>query len=232
MNVGPTLRFAQRVLRLLDSGASSPRAEDHYGWLRASRDAVTGWVREQAVAESAVQHVRTHGVNRDPAGCRVVHAGVHVAADTGSVRGRVPPPRVDRRRRFARASRKRWSAARRCWNRRSANSRVWKGATPAMASPRCHSRWEHSSANARKPTCAKPSTPSRKKSPTPGATACSVQPSTGSADASSNHKIRTKSRMNNNPRQLQVEISLDLHWQARDTFSPRLRLHSPPPLEW
>ena len=67
MNVRPTLRFAQCVLRLLDSGASSPRVEEHYGWLRESRDAVTGWVSEQAVAESAVQHVRTHGVNRDTA---------------------------------------------------------------------------------------------------------------------------------------------------------------------
>lgn len=67
MNVGPTLRFAGRVLKLLDTGTPSARTEEHYGWLRDYREALTGWTSEQAVAESAVQHVRTHGVNRDTA---------------------------------------------------------------------------------------------------------------------------------------------------------------------
>jgi hypothetical protein len=65
MNVGPTLRFAGRVLKLLDTRGSSARTEEHYGWLREYRESFTGWIGEQAVAESAVRHVRTHGVGRD-----------------------------------------------------------------------------------------------------------------------------------------------------------------------
>lgn len=66
MNVGPTLRFASRILRLLDGPAPrSPRVEAEYGWLRADREALAGWTSEQAVAETAVRHVRTHGVGRE-----------------------------------------------------------------------------------------------------------------------------------------------------------------------
>jgi hypothetical protein len=65
MNVGPTLRFAGRVLRLLDGPVSSVRVEEQYGWLRDYREALAGWTSEQAVAEAAVRHVRTHGVGRE-----------------------------------------------------------------------------------------------------------------------------------------------------------------------
>ncbi len=67
MNVGPTLRFARRVLKLLDTGTASASTEEHYGWLRDYREALTGWTSEQAVAEAAVRHVRTHGVSRHTA---------------------------------------------------------------------------------------------------------------------------------------------------------------------
>jgi hypothetical protein len=67
MNVGPTLRFAGRVLKLLDTGTPSARTEEHYGWLREYREALTSWTSEQAVAEAAVRHVRTHGVGQDTA---------------------------------------------------------------------------------------------------------------------------------------------------------------------
>ena len=67
MNVGPTLRFARRMLHLLDASTPSTRTEDNYGWLREYREAVTGWASEQAVAESAVRQVREQGVNRDTA---------------------------------------------------------------------------------------------------------------------------------------------------------------------
>lgn len=67
MNVGPTLRFAGRVLKLLDTGTPSARTEEHYGWLGEYREALTGWTSEQAVAEAAVRHVRTHGVGQDTA---------------------------------------------------------------------------------------------------------------------------------------------------------------------
>jgi hypothetical protein len=65
MNVGPTLRFAGRVLKLLDTGTPSARTEEHYGWLREYREALTSWTSEQTVAEAAVRHVRTHGVGQD-----------------------------------------------------------------------------------------------------------------------------------------------------------------------
>jgi hypothetical protein len=67
MNVRPTLRFARRVLHLLDGIPPGGRVEEPYGWLRDYRAAVANWTSEQAAAESAVAHVRTHGVNRDTA---------------------------------------------------------------------------------------------------------------------------------------------------------------------
>ncbi len=67
MNVEPTLRFARRVLRLLDTSTPTARTEEHYGWLRDYREALTGWTREQAVVETALGHVRTHGVGQDTA---------------------------------------------------------------------------------------------------------------------------------------------------------------------
>lgn len=67
MNVRPTLRFARRVLQLLDAATPSARVEDNYGWLRDYRQAVVNWMSEQAVAESAVGHIRRHGVTRDTA---------------------------------------------------------------------------------------------------------------------------------------------------------------------
>ena len=67
MNVGPTLRFAGRVLKLLDTGTPSARTEEHYGWLREYREALTSWISEHAVVEAAVRHVRTHGVGQDTA---------------------------------------------------------------------------------------------------------------------------------------------------------------------
>lgn len=68
MNVGPTLRFAGRVLRLLDGPAPGARVEEQYGWLREYREALAGWTCEQAVAETAVRQVRTHGVGRESVG--------------------------------------------------------------------------------------------------------------------------------------------------------------------
>lgn len=67
MNVRPTLRFAGRVLRLLDATTPSARTEEQYGWLRNYREALANWTSEQAAAEATVAHVRTRGVNRDTA---------------------------------------------------------------------------------------------------------------------------------------------------------------------
>jgi hypothetical protein len=67
MNIAPTLRFAGRVLRLLDTGKASSRTQESYGWLVEYRDALANWQSEQAVVESALTHVRTHGINQDTA---------------------------------------------------------------------------------------------------------------------------------------------------------------------
>jgi hypothetical protein len=65
MNIAPTLRFAGRVLRLLDTGKASSRTQESYGWLVEYREALANWQSEQAVVESALTHVRTHGINQD-----------------------------------------------------------------------------------------------------------------------------------------------------------------------
>ena len=65
MNIASTLRFASRVLRLLDTGTPSARVEENYAWLREHREALQNWQDEQAVVEAALTHVRTHGINQD-----------------------------------------------------------------------------------------------------------------------------------------------------------------------
>lgn len=63
MNVAATLRFADRVLKLLDTGRASSRAETCYGWLRDFRESLTNWRSEQAVVETTLTHIRVHGLN-------------------------------------------------------------------------------------------------------------------------------------------------------------------------
>lgn len=67
MNVGPTLRFAGRVLKLLDTPTPGARTEEYYGWLREYREALTSWTSEHQVAEAALRHVRRYGVGLDTA---------------------------------------------------------------------------------------------------------------------------------------------------------------------
>jgi hypothetical protein len=67
MNIAPTLRFARRVLVLLDTGKASARVEENYAWLREYREALANWQSEQAVVEVALTQVRTHGINQDTA---------------------------------------------------------------------------------------------------------------------------------------------------------------------
>ena len=64
MNIGPTLHFSSRVLRLLDTGKASARTEEGYGWLRDYREALANWQSEQAVVEATLMHIRTHGINQ------------------------------------------------------------------------------------------------------------------------------------------------------------------------
>ena len=66
MNTKPTLTFATRMLKLLDTNATA-RIEQHYGWLRAYRADVINWTSEQSVAEFAVRQIGVHGVNQHTA---------------------------------------------------------------------------------------------------------------------------------------------------------------------
>ena len=65
MNIAPTLRFAGRVMRLLDKGEPSARVKENYAWLDDYRQAIANWQSEQAVVDVALAHVRTHGVDED-----------------------------------------------------------------------------------------------------------------------------------------------------------------------
>jgi hypothetical protein len=65
MNLGPVLRWGQRLLRLLDRGVAGgavvERAESKYGWLREYRAALTEWGQWQDVTQQAVGYVRSRG---------------------------------------------------------------------------------------------------------------------------------------------------------------------------
>jgi len=65
MNVGPLLRFAERVLRLLERPTPNERVGERYGWLRAYREDLTGWLEEYRFVDQTIAHVRRQGVNAD-----------------------------------------------------------------------------------------------------------------------------------------------------------------------
>jgi hypothetical protein len=63
MNVGPLLRFAGRVLRLLERETPGGRVAQKYGWLSGYREALAGWSEEHRVVQATIERVRRHGVN-------------------------------------------------------------------------------------------------------------------------------------------------------------------------
>jgi hypothetical protein len=63
MNVGPLLRFAQRVLRLLESKQPNERVVERYSWLRDYEEALAGWGEEHRLVQTTIERVRRHGVN-------------------------------------------------------------------------------------------------------------------------------------------------------------------------
>ena len=63
MNIGVQLRFARRVLRLLDLPNPNERAENIYGWLRDYRDDLTHWEREHALVQTTIATVRVQGLH-------------------------------------------------------------------------------------------------------------------------------------------------------------------------
>jgi hypothetical protein len=61
MNVGTLLRFADRVLRLLDSGSES--ASKYYGWLSGFRDELSVWLREHGLVQMTIAKLRVSGLH-------------------------------------------------------------------------------------------------------------------------------------------------------------------------
>lgn len=63
MNIGVQLRFARRVLMLLDRPNPHAKASEVYGWLRGYRDDLTRWEREHALVQTAIETVRVQGLH-------------------------------------------------------------------------------------------------------------------------------------------------------------------------
>jgi hypothetical protein len=63
MNVGPLLRFARRVLQLLQRQPPHARAQARYGWLLAYEEDLTRWLEQYDVVEKTIKRVRRHGLN-------------------------------------------------------------------------------------------------------------------------------------------------------------------------
>jgi hypothetical protein len=68
MNLASLLRWARKILILLDRGPSggnaSARAESRYGWLREFRTSLEEWSRWEATVRRSVEFVRTRGLSR------------------------------------------------------------------------------------------------------------------------------------------------------------------------
>jgi hypothetical protein len=66
MNVGPILRFAQRVLRLLGAAEEKLREKikEKYGWLKEYEKDVKEWQQQHEVVQRTLAFVRRHGLYR------------------------------------------------------------------------------------------------------------------------------------------------------------------------
>jgi hypothetical protein len=62
MNVGPLLRFAGRVLKLLQRPIPHAQAQQRYGWLLDYAEDLAGWLEQYDVVAKTIQHVRLHGL--------------------------------------------------------------------------------------------------------------------------------------------------------------------------
>jgi len=63
MNIGVQLRFARRVLKLLDRPNPHAKTSEVYGWLRDYRDDLTQWEREHALVQTTIETVRVQGLH-------------------------------------------------------------------------------------------------------------------------------------------------------------------------
>lgn len=63
MNVWVLLRFAGRVLRLLDGPTPNARVQEQYGWLQGYRQELLDWLEQHRLVQTTIDHVRRYGLN-------------------------------------------------------------------------------------------------------------------------------------------------------------------------
>ncbi len=63
MNVGPLLRFARRLLTLLNREVPHERAQQRYGWLLDYAEDLTRWLEQYELVDKTIKHVRLHGLH-------------------------------------------------------------------------------------------------------------------------------------------------------------------------
>jgi hypothetical protein len=65
MNVGPLLRFARRLLKLLNREIANERAKQRYGWLLDYEEDLAGWLEQYDWVDKTIKRVRLHGLNTE-----------------------------------------------------------------------------------------------------------------------------------------------------------------------
>jgi len=65
MNVRVQLRFARRVLKLLERTVPEAKAVEYYGWLKDYRDDLAIWEREHSLVQTTIELVRLQGLHAD-----------------------------------------------------------------------------------------------------------------------------------------------------------------------
>jgi hypothetical protein len=65
MSVGPLLRFAKRVLQLLEREKPHEKVVARYGWLGDYRQPLEGWLEEHRLTQTTIEWVRRHGINSE-----------------------------------------------------------------------------------------------------------------------------------------------------------------------
>jgi hypothetical protein len=63
MNVGPLLRFACRVLKLLKREKPNEKAQQRYGWLLEYEEDLARWLEQYDLVDKTIKRVRLHGLN-------------------------------------------------------------------------------------------------------------------------------------------------------------------------
>jgi hypothetical protein len=63
MNVHVQLRFARRVLKLLQREVPHPKAAEYYGWLKDYQEDLAVWEREHGLVQTSIELVRVQGLH-------------------------------------------------------------------------------------------------------------------------------------------------------------------------